>query len=145
MFPVTDQHERGSTLFLFPAAMLVVLVLASITVDFGLVQVRQRELWAIADGAANDAASFGSPPAALRQGEVRIDAGRAREAALAAVAGADEPDIRLVDVAVSADGQSVTVTLEREVRLVIGAGLPGAPPAHTVRARATATLAEDPG
>src|SRR5690606_32414988 len=47
--------DTGSVLFLFPAAFLIVLVLGSIAIDAGVAFLRQRELAAAADAAANDA------------------------------------------------------------------------------------------
>ncbi len=47
--------DRGSVLFLFPAAFLIVLVLGAIAIDSGAAFLRQRELAAAADAAANDA------------------------------------------------------------------------------------------
>lgn len=134
------RRERGSVLFLFPAGTLVVLVLAAITVDLGLLHVRSRELWSIADAAANDAASGGLDVGALRRtGELRLDPGLATTAAVAAVDTASVDGVRVVSVTVGGDGREITVVLAREAELVIGRGLPGAD-TRTLTATATARL-----
>jgi uncharacterized membrane protein len=134
--------DRGSVLFLLPAAALVVLVLASITVDLGLLHVRSRELWSIADAAANDAASAGLDLDDLRAtGELRLDPGAATDAALATVAASGLDGVEVAAVSVAGDGREVTVTLRREASLVIGRGLPGAD-TRFLTATATARLAD---
>ncbi len=134
--------DRGSVLFLLPAAALVVLVLATITVDLGLLHVRSRELWSIADAAANDAASAGLDLDDLRTtGELRLDPAAATDAALAAVAASGLEGVEVAAVAVHGDGREVTVTLRREASLVIGRGLPGAD-TRVLTATATARLAD---
>jgi uncharacterized membrane protein len=140
--PARRTDERGSVLFLLPAAALVVLVLASITVDLGLLHVRSRELWSIADAAANDAASGGLDLAALRAtGTLRLDPVAAGDAAVAAVAASGVEGVEVAVVAVTADGREITVTLRREASLVIGRGLPGAD-TRVLTATATARLAD---
>ena len=50
-------RQRGSVLLLFPAAVLIVLVLSAITVDSSIAFLAQRELANATAAAANDAAS----------------------------------------------------------------------------------------
>lgn len=134
--------DRGSVLFLLPAAALVVLALASITVDLGLLHVRSRELWSVADAAANDAASAGLDLTALRTtGALRLDPAAATDAALAAVAASGVDGVEVAAVDVTGDGREITVTLRREATLVIGRGLPGAD-TRVLTATATARLAD---
>ena len=52
-------NERGSVLLLFPAAVLIVIVLSAITVDSSIAFLAQRELANATAAAANDAASRG--------------------------------------------------------------------------------------
>ena len=49
--------ERGSTLLLFPAALLIMVALAAMAVDSAIAFMAQRELMNAAAAAANDAAS----------------------------------------------------------------------------------------
>jgi uncharacterized membrane protein len=139
--PAADRRgERGSVLLLFPAAALVMLVLAAIAVDLGLVHVRQRELWSLADAAANDAAGYGVDPLLLRTtGEVRIDPTRAASAAADATVASGVSGVRIAEVVVHPDGTEVTVALERESERVIGRALPGRA-TRSLRASATARL-----
>ena len=58
--------DRGSVLLLVPAAVLIVLVMASIAVDMSLVHLRQRQAHDLAAQAANDAATGAADQAALR-------------------------------------------------------------------------------
>ena len=50
-------HERGSTLLLFPAALLIMVALAAMTVDSAIAFMAQRELMNATAAAANDAAT----------------------------------------------------------------------------------------
>ena len=71
--------DDGSALILMPAAVLVVMVLAAITMDLSLVHLGRRETIAAAEAAANDAATFGLDERAYRSGAgYRLDAVRAR-------------------------------------------------------------------
>jgi Flp pilus assembly protein TadG len=51
------EHERGSTLLLFPAALLIMVALAAMTVDSAIRFLAQRELVNATAAAANDAAT----------------------------------------------------------------------------------------
>ena len=78
--------DRGSSLMLMPAAVLVVMVLGAIAVDQSIVYTQQRELVAAAEAAANDAAGYGlDRDAFYDRNEVVFDLARARAAALAAL------------------------------------------------------------
>lgn len=130
--------ERASALFLFPALALVVVVLGALAVDVALVHLAERQAFAAAAAAANDAATYGLDPAALRAGEEpRLDPARARRAAEQALAGgqpigrADPPQVEVV-------GTTVTVTVSLEVDRVFARGVPRAPRSTTVDATATA-------
>ena len=51
------ERERGSTLLLFPAALLIMVALAAMTVDSAIAFLAQRELINATAAAANDAAT----------------------------------------------------------------------------------------
>lgn len=51
------ERERGSTLLLFPAALLIMVALAAMTVDSAIGFLAQRELVSATAAAANDAAT----------------------------------------------------------------------------------------
>ena len=55
--PRLREREQGSTLLLFPAALMIMLTLAAITVDSAIAFLAQRQLMNAAAAAANDAAT----------------------------------------------------------------------------------------
>lgn len=79
---MTDPHrrtERGSALLLFPAAVMVLMVLAAITVDLSAIHMARREVYRAASQAADDAVTL-LDTHALRSGELHvIDLAAARE------------------------------------------------------------------
>lgn len=130
------ERERGSVLLLFPAAVLITLVLGSLAVDTALVHLRQRELVEAAESAANDAAIQGLDLDRYRRtGEYRVDPSIARAAVLRSLEArglgrelAAPPTVRVVG------GVVVEVELVRHARHLLGAVVPGAPPTVTVTA-----------
>ena len=110
---------------LMPAAVLIVVLLGSMAVDFAVVFLAQRELGAAAAAAANDAATYGIDEAAYRRGEgYRFDAARV-DIAVRAVLRAR--GLCGVDVAttVEATGATVTVRMTRTVAYVFAKAVPG--------------------
>ena len=140
----TEAHgrDRGSVLLLMPAAVLIVLVLASIAVDFGIAFVGERELASLASHAANDAATAALDEAHLRAtGEYRIDADLAERVARAAIDSSstevelDEPVVEILIV----DGfPAVRVALTGRIDYVFSSALPGGPDGIDVDASAVA-------
>lgn len=129
--------ERGSVLVLMPAAVLVLLVLASLALDRALVFGAQRDLVATAQAAANDAVTEGVDPDVLRaDGVVVLDPDRVARA-IARVTALAGPDLV---VAWAVDGTSVVVRLERRVRYLFSPALPGGPRTERIRATAQADL-----
>lgn len=131
-------RDRGSVLMLVPAAVLIVLVMASIAVDMSLVHLRQRQAHDLAAQAANDAATAAADQGALREGTYVVDPGAARRVA-ATVVGASDLAAHVVgtpEVTVTPDGVEVSVALEADY--IFAGVVPGAPDGRTVRARATA-------
>lgn len=115
-------RDRASTLLVFPAVLLVMVVLASITVDFARLHLAQRQADDLASAAANDAVTVGLDVDALRRGgDYRLDPARLG------------PGVRLTGP------RSVEVEVAQRVPLAFARIPPGAPEAVTVRARATAT------
>jgi uncharacterized membrane protein len=133
--------ERGSTLMLMPAGLLVVLILASIAVDMAIVQLRQRQAHDLASAAANDAATAAADQVGLRQGTYVVD-GDAADQVVAGIVGASELAPLVVgtpDVTVTGDG--VRVVLELRADYIFASVMPGAPDGTTVRATATSRAA----
>jgi len=127
---------------LFPAAILIMFILAAITIDLTAVHARQRDLLAAATDAANDAATAGLDEAALRAGlGYRIDQNKAWFVAINVLATKgilDDLD-NGIDLSIGEDG-AVTVRLARQVPYVFANAIPGAPDSVTVRATATAQI-----
>ncbi len=134
-------NERGSTLLFFPAALLVVVVLASISVDFARARLVQRQADDAAIAAANDAVTAGLDVTALRNGDdYRLDELRVRRVVTASVGAHDSSGTGALDADVEVTGaRSVAVTVTGRSPLDFAGALPGAPDTVVVRARARAT------
>lgn len=133
------RSERGSVLLLFPAAVLVLLVLAAITVDFSIAFLGERELANAADAAANDAASTIDVTWYRATGEVIVDCERAAEVVVSSFEARapdwlQRGDVRLDECA----GDRVRVEASGTVRLIFSRALPGARDHAGVAAGATA-------
>ena len=135
--------DAGSSLLLYPAAIMVVLVLGAIAVDLSAVHLAKRQVLDLAASAANDAVTAGLDQATFRStGEYVIDPVLAAEAAARTVA-ANDPDGSTTIVAVVAGpgpGQ-VTVELSTPATQVFAKALPGDPGPTVVTGSATATAA----
>jgi hypothetical protein len=118
--------ERGTILFLFPAAVLIMFILGAIVIDVSLTQVRARELEAVAESAASDALAA-LDIVALRNGEgFVIPEADAALRARASVAAGPLPNavVDLLRVDVDSQGRTiVAVTLSLTVDLVMAPGV----------------------
>jgi hypothetical protein len=135
------RREAGTTLLFFPAALLVVVLLASITVDFARLHLGQRQADDLAAAVANDAVTVGLDEAGLRSGDgYRLDTGRVDAVVDARVGAADRSTLHGLTTQASVDGpRSVVVTVVARVPLAFARVLPGTPPMVTINARAIAT------
>ena len=139
----TVRRENGSALMLFPAAVLIIILLASLCVDATLTFLGQREIANAAEAAANDAAS------ALDRNRY-YDASvydLAREDGLAGIArvGNDAIRARIDDKVknvniriVRTDDTHVRVEITGEVSLIFARAIPGASRTVVVHANAEA-------
>jgi len=136
---VDSRGDRASVLILVPAAVLIVLVMASIAVDMALVQLRQRQAYDLAAGAANDAATAAADQGALRGGAYRVDPEAARRVVEQVVAASElAPEVvGAPAVRVTPEGVEVEVALYADY--IFAGVVPGAPDGRTVRAAASAT------
>lgn len=133
--------DRGSSLLLFPAAVLIVLVLGAIAVDLSAVHLAKRQVLDLAASAANDAVTAGLDQGRFRAtGEYVIDPDLAAIAVDRAVT-ANEPDGRttVLSVVVGPGPGQVTVELSAPADPVFAPALPGGPRTSTVTGSATAT------
>ena len=133
------RDERGSVLMLMPAAVLIVLLLGSIAVDFSIVFMAERELVSAASAAANDAATAGVDQRVLREtGQFVLDPAsveRVVEASLTARAG-DLLEEATWDVVVR--GDEVEVVIAARAPYLFAKVVPGAADHAEVEARAVA-------
>lgn len=114
--------ERGTTLLLFPSAVLVLILLAAIAVDMSALHLARRELHRAAGHAADDAAAMIDRATARRTGETRIDPAAAERVVRFELAAARLPG-RLVgnpQVSVDSAGDTVEVVATMEVDPVFG-------------------------
>ncbi len=124
---------------LFPAAVLVTLLLGAIAFDLSLVFLRQRQASSLAVDVANDLATAALDEAGFRSGGTyRLDPGRA-EALGPAFLDASElrDDLEVVEVAVTAP-DTVEVRIVLHVDYVFARAIPGTSDGTTVEASATA-------
>lgn len=139
---LTGHRERGSVLLLVPAGVLVLVVLASLAVDFTVAFLGERELASLAASAANDAVTAAVDEDHLRRtGEFRLDADEVH-AVVAATLAASSTEVALAppDVEVTTVGgePAVRVRLTGRIRYVFAPALPGGPDGADVGASAVA-------
>jgi len=141
-WPARRDSETASVLLLMPAAVLVLVVLASIALDSAVVFLGQRELANAAAAAARDGASAVSSSRFYGGGVIAVDAAEAERRARAAIAARDVHGVTLSGpVAVTVAGRQVCVTVTGRVDRIVARSIPGVPGRVTVRARSTATAA----
>ena len=125
--PRSRRGERGTVLLLFPAAVMVVLVLTAVTLDLGLLRVRIQQLRAVAASAANDVVGAADVDALRSTGEISFDPVAARVLVQRAVKAGSLPDavIESVTITPGHGGWEIAVTLSLEVNPMIAPALPG--------------------
>jgi Flp pilus assembly protein TadG len=142
------ERERGSTLLLFPAALLIMMALAAMTVDSAIAFLAQRELLNATAAAANDAATEALSDRSFYQGN-RVELSRSGVEAVArdrveALINRD----RHHDLAVDAEAippsragcaWTVRVTASSRVDELFGKALPGSTGRVAVHARSVAS------
>jgi len=130
-----ERSSRGTVLLMFPAAIMIMLVLGAIVLDVGVSQVRARELQAVADSAANDALAS-LDVVALRNGQpLPLDPLRAKAIVLQSIAAGPLPHATVEAVAVGSDPAgriTVDVRLSLRVDLIISPALPGGARSTTI-------------
>lgn len=132
--------ERGSVLMLMPAAVLVLVALAGITVDSAIAFLGEREVSNAAHAAANDVAGLVDEAHFRVTGEVRIRCEDAPEVAAASFAARQPAWLRAGRVEVVAcGGNQVAVAAAGEVDYLFSKAVPGGPDGARVTATATAT------
>ena len=131
------EGDRAGTLLFFPAALLVMVVLAAVTVDFARLHLAQRQVDDLAAATANDAVTVGLDVDDLRSGhDYRLDPGRVR---VLAATRADRADLPAVISTRLTGARSVAVTVSAPVPLAFSRAIPGAPRRVIVRGDVSAT------
>jgi hypothetical protein len=129
---------------LFPAAVLVLVVLGAIVVDFSIAFLGERELAGVTAAAANDTVARALDNRAFyRDGEVALDASAAEVLATDEVRAALDPD-RYHDLRVTVRvvaGRAVEVAASARVDYLFARALPAGPDDVRVSATTTASLA----
>lgn len=138
--------ERASTLLLFPAAVLVLMVLGAIAVDLGILSGARRDLIRSVGAAADDAAARLSVDR-LRAGELgAIDLQEAHQQVLADLAldGLPGSAVGTPRVALGPGADTIEVEVTRRIPHVFGRAVPGLPEDELVTVRLTGRLADPP-
>ena len=146
-----ERREAGSVLLLFPAAVLVVVVLAAITVDSAVAFLGQREVANAVAAAANDATGQGVGNRAFyEEGRVDLDPVAVRRlAAEQVVATLDAArfhglhvEVSVSPAAVPGCPPAVRVHASAHVSAIFAAAIPGSLGRFGVRATASASPRE---
>lgn len=106
---------------MFPAALLIMVILGAIAIDVGYTTVRGRELRAVAASAANDSLAALDIAVLRATGNVVIDESAARGIVAQAIALGPLPDAQIVDVDIN--GFEIAVTLRLDIELVMAPAL----------------------
>ena len=131
---------------LMPAAVLIVILLGSIAVDFAVAFLGERELASLAAAAANDAATAAFDAERFRDdGTFVLDLDRAEEIVASTIdASSTEVELQPPEVEpVTVDGRpGFRVTLRGTVDYVFAPAVPGLPETAEVEASAVAVARE---
>ncbi len=117
----TRTSDQGTVLLMFPAALMVMVILGAIVIDVGYTAIRGRELRAVAASAANDSLAALDIAVLRATGDVVIDEGAARRIVAQAIALGPLPDAQIVDIEI--EGFEIAVTLRLEIDLVMAPAL----------------------
>lgn len=123
-----NANDRGTVLLLFPTSVIVVLVLAAIVLDFGLVHVRTQELRAVAASAANDVLGAIDIHMLRSTGNITFDLDVAHGLVETAIATGPLPAASVESVSVVLDAKNrwkITVTARMPIDYMIAPALPG--------------------
>ena len=138
--------ERGNALFLVPAGILILVMLAAIAVDFSHLHLERRELLAATSAAANDAVTAIDQDL-LRSGvdaRFELDVARVEAVAAASLAARGFTVAPTVSLSASAAGNPVvTVQVSRTVDYIFVKAVPGGSRGFTVTAEASAEAARE--
>ena len=146
-------RQRGSTLLLFPAALLIMVALAAITVDSAIAFQAQRELANATAAAANDAATEALSDRAFYEDDlIELSSAAVEAVAVARVRQLVDTarhrglDVRAVATAPAPGcAWTVEVTASSRVDELFGRAMPGSDGQAAVRAVSTASPRQGSG
>lgn len=150
--PELRNPERGSTLLLFPAAVLIMVALAAMAVDSSIAFLAQRELANATAAAANDAAAEAvSDSSFYRDNRIELTAATVEAVAVSRVLSIVDQNrhhdlsVEAEAVPPSAAGCAWTVRVRAASRVdeLFARALPGGTGRVNVRARASASPRQD--
>ncbi len=141
--PEPPDHEHGSALLLFPAGVLILVVLAALSFDLSWAFQRKRALLELADTAAEEAVTVGLDDARLRaDGAYCLDPAHAARAVQAAVdasaLGASVVSVRLRDRTGAGCANGVIVQLQAHSDYPFSHAIAGSSAGTTLTATAEA-------
>jgi hypothetical protein len=130
---------------LVPAAVLVLVMLGAIAVDFAAVFLAQRQLSDTVSAASNDAAGAALSDAAFYgSGQLTVDPTHAASVVCATIGAQLDAHLHLVSVDFAVEARRVHVRARATVTHVIARAIPGVAHQATVRAESSA-IALRPG
>ena len=106
---------------MFPAALMIMVIMGAIVIDVGYTTIRGRELRAVASSAANDSLAALDIAVLRSTGDVVIDEGAARGIVAEAISLGPLPDAQIVNVVIN--GFEIAVTLRLDIELVMAPAL----------------------
>ncbi len=140
--------DRGQTIFLAPIALIIVVLLGTVTLEVAAMHLRQRQLDDLADSLANDAATVGFDVDAFRTDStvLVIDPGRASSVLAGGIAISNLPTANAVGgVSVTAGAEpeaAVTITYVHE--FILGKAVFGATTTLTATGEAALVRSDQP-
>lgn len=135
-------HERGTVLLLFPAAVLVLMVLGAIAVDLGMVGGARRDLIRVVGAAADDAALRIDIDRLRAEGLAVIDLDAARRQVVSDLALATLPGdaVGLPVVEMGDEPATIVVEVTRRIPHVFARAVPGLPDSELITVRLTGRI-----
>ena len=128
------RDDRATTLLLYPAAFMVIVVLSAIAVDLSTVPLARREVLRAASQAADDGAAMLDDEAVRRGDFTVIDLDRATAVVRAEMAAQRLPGDLVGPPTVEPGPRPTTISVTATIRVdhLFAAAIPGAPDSETI-------------
>lgn len=147
---MASRDERGSVLILVPAAVIVLLMLGSVAVDYSLAYLGQRELRYASAAVADDAASAAISDSSFYgrdghdAGSIVIDDAKVARVLERSLASRQLHGVTITGHEFAVAGNQVCVTLRGRVSYIFARAFPFAPHGTEVVGRSAATAVAGP-